>query len=84
MDIKQFLMIIISMVFINNFILAKFLGLCPFLGVSRQTKSAASMGFAVIFVMSFSAIITWLVYQFILVPYDLEYLRTICFILVIF
>jgi len=83
MDIRQFLMIIISMVFINNFILSKFLGLCPFLGVSRQTKSAFSMGLAVIFVMSLSAVITWLVYEFILIPFKLEYLRTVCFILVI-
>jgi len=77
------LSIIISMVFINNFVLSKFLGLCPFLGVSRQTKSALSMGLAVIFVMSLSAFLTWLVYRFILVPLNLVYLRTIVFILVI-
>lgn len=77
------LSIIISMVFINNFVLSKFLGLCPFLGVSRQTKSALSMGLAVIFVMSLSTLLTWLVYRFILVPLNLIYLRTIVFILVI-
>jgi len=71
------------MVFINNFILSKFLGLCPFLGVSKETKSALQMGYAVIFVMTLSAIITWLVYRFILIPFHLEYLRTISFILVI-
>ncbi|MFH1655080.1 MAG: RnfABCDGE type electron transport complex subunit A [Candidatus Omnitrophota bacterium] len=83
MNTYHVLTIIISMVFINNFILSKFLGLCPFLGVSRQTKAALSMSFAVIFVMTTSAIITWCVYRFLLIPYHLEYLRTICFILVI-
>lgn len=71
------------MVFINNFILSKFLGLCPFLGVSRQSKSALSMGLAVIFVMTSSGVITWLLYRFILVPFNITYLRTITFILVI-
>ena len=73
----------ISMVFINNFILSKFLGLCPFLGVSKQTKPAVSMGLAVIFVMTCSAIITSLVYAFVLVPFHMEYLRTLTFILII-
>ena len=83
MDIKIILPVIISMVFINNFVLSKFLGLCPFLGVSRQIKPALSMGLAVIFVMSMSGFITWLVYRFILIPFNLVYLRTIVFILVI-
>ena len=83
MDIKIVLSVIISMVFINNFVLSKFLGLCPFLGVSRQIKPALSMGLAVIFVMSMSGFITWLVYRFILIPFNLVYLRTIVFILVI-
>lgn len=83
MDLKIFFSIIISTVFINNFILSKFLGLCPFLGVSRNIKPALSMGVAVIFVMTLSAIITWLVYGFILVPLNIIYLRTITFILVI-
>ena len=77
------LFIIIGMVFINNFVLSKFLGLCPFLGVSRNIKPALSMGIAVIFVMTLSGIITWLVYRFILLPLNLIYLRTIVFILVI-
>lgn len=80
---EKFLMIAISMVFINNFILTKFLGLCPFLGVSRSTKPALSMGGAVIFVMTTSSILTWLIYRFILIPFGLEYMRTIFFILVI-
>ncbi|MCM8799168.1 MAG: RnfABCDGE type electron transport complex subunit A [Candidatus Omnitrophica bacterium] len=83
MDIKTILMIIVSMVFINNFILSKFLGLCPFLGVSRNIKPALSMGLAVIFVMTLSSIITWLVYRFLLLPLNITYLRTIVFILVI-
>lgn len=83
MSFQQFLSIAISMVFIQNFILSKFLGLCPFLGVSREVKPAISMGLAVIFVMTFSSIITWLVYRYILIPFNLTYLRTIFFILVI-
>ncbi|MFA5355841.1 MAG: RnfABCDGE type electron transport complex subunit A [Candidatus Omnitrophota bacterium] len=83
MDFKIFLTVIISMVFINNFILSKFLGLCPFLGVSRNIKPAMSMGMAVIFVMTLSGIITWLAYRFILIPFHITYLRTITFILVI-
>ena len=71
------------MVFVNNFILSKFLGLCPFLGVSKQIKPALSMGFAVIFVMTCSAVITWALYALILVPLHIEYLRTVGFILVI-
>ncbi len=83
MDFGKIAAIAISMVFINNFILSKFLGLCPFLGVSKQTKPAVSMGVAVIFVMVCSSIITWILYTFVLIPLRLEYLRTITFILVI-
>lgn len=83
MEISKILAIAISMVFVNNFILSKFLGLCPFLGVSKETKSAVSMGYAVIFVMTASAILTWLLYYFVLIPFHIEYLRTIVFILVI-
>ena len=83
MEWKIFLTIIISMVFVNNFILSKFLGLCPFLGVSRQIKPAMSMGMAVIFVTTLSGAITWLLYRFILIPLNITYLRTITFILVI-
>ncbi|MGE4357922.1 MAG: electron transport complex protein RnfA [Candidatus Omnitrophota bacterium] len=79
----QYLMIIISAVFINNFILTRFLGLCPFIGVSKETRPALSMGLAVTFVMTMASLITWLIYRFILIPYNLIYLRTISFILVI-
>lgn len=77
------LSIIITNVFVANFILNKFLGLCPFLGVSKSTKPALGMGLAVIFVMTASALITYLLYRYILVPFHLEYLRTVSFILVI-
>jgi electron transport complex protein RnfA len=75
--------IIITFVFINNFILSQFLGLCPFIGVSRKTDSAIGMGFAVIFVMSMASLATWAVYRLILVPLKIEYLQTISFILII-
>ena len=75
--------IIIGNIFISNLILFKFLGLCPFLGVSKQTKSAVSMGVAVLFVMLSSSLITWTVYRYVLVPFHIEFMRTICFILVI-
>ncbi len=75
--------IIITFVFINNFILVQFLGLCPFIGVSRNTDSAVGMGFAVIFVMSMASLATWAVYRLILVPLHIEYLQTISFILII-
>lgn len=75
--------IIVGNLFINNFILFKFLGLCPFLGVSKETKPAVSMGFAVIFVMVSSGIITWVVYRYLLLPLHMEYMRTVAFILVI-
>ncbi|MCM8778842.1 MAG: electron transport complex subunit RsxA [Candidatus Omnitrophica bacterium] len=79
----QYLMIIIGAIFINNFIFTRFLGLCPFIGVSKETKPALSMGLAVTFVMTMASLITWLIYRFILIPYNLLYLRTISFILVI-
>ncbi len=83
MDASKFISIMISMVFINNFILSKFLGLCAFVGVSKETKPALSMGLAVTFVTTMSSMITWLIYQYLLIPFDITYLRTISFILVI-
>ena len=83
MEYSRLLMIAISVIFINNFILSKFLGLCPFIGVSSQTRSAFYMGLAVMFVMTASSIITWAVYSFLLKPFHIEYLRTLAFILVI-
>ncbi|MDD3366967.1 MAG: electron transport complex subunit RsxA [Sphaerochaetaceae bacterium] len=75
--------IFITYIFINNFILTQFLGICPFIGVSKNSESAIGMGMAVTFVMGIASIITWLVYTFLLVPLDLVYLQTLSFILVI-
>ncbi|MDD3089706.1 MAG: RnfABCDGE type electron transport complex subunit A [Candidatus Omnitrophica bacterium] len=83
MDIAGFLTILISVIFVNNFILSRFLGLCPFIGVSKQLGPAVSMGLAVTFVITTASTITWFIYTFILLPFHLEYLRTISFILVI-
>lgn len=83
MDIASYITILISTVFINNFILSRFLGLCSFIGVSKQIRPAVSMGVAVTFVTTMASLISWLIYNFILIPYHLEYLRTISFILVI-
>lgn len=83
MDAGAIIAIIISTVFVNNFILSRFLGLCPFIGVSKNTVPAVSMGLAVTFVTTMASILTWLIYNFILIPYNMEYLRTLTFILVI-
>jgi electron transport complex protein RnfA len=83
MSVAQFLTIFISAVFINNVILSRFLGLCSFIAISKETRPALAMSFAVLFVTTSSSIITWLIYQFLLVPFNLTYLRTISFILVI-
>ncbi len=76
-------LIIISTVFVNNFVLARFLGLCPFMGVSRKIETATGMGMAVVFVMTVASAVTWNIQSFILNPFGLEYLQTIMFILVI-
>lgn len=75
--------IIITFVFINNFVLSQFLGLCPFIGVSKNVESAVGMGFAVTFVMALASLTTWAIQNLILVPLGLEFLQTITFILVI-
>ena len=80
---KEMLFVIVSAVLVNNFILSRFLGICPFIGVSDNTDSALSMGFSVIFVMTVSSAITHLIYYSILEPFNLTYLKTIAFILVI-
>ena len=79
----KLLLIIISAVLVNNFVLMRFLGLCPFLGVSRRVKTAIGMSGAVVFVMTMASVVTWLIYHFVLTPFDLVYLRTVTFILVI-
>ncbi|MCM8760769.1 MAG: RnfABCDGE type electron transport complex subunit A [Candidatus Omnitrophica bacterium] len=83
MNLSAFIAIAISTIFINNFILSRFLGLCPFIGVSKRTGPAISMGLAVTFVTTTASILTWLIYDLVLIPFHLEYLRTISFILVI-
>ena len=76
----QFLMIIVSAVFINNFVFVQFLGICPFLGVSKDFKSALGMGIAVTFVMTLTCLITYPIYTFLLVPLGLEFMEIIVFI----
>ncbi len=80
---KTLLLIAIGSALVNNVVLSQFLGLCPFLGVSKKIKTAAGMGAAVIFVITISSFLTALVYKFILVPLSLTYLNTIVFILLI-
>ena len=80
---SKLLLIIISAVLVNNFVLMKFLGICPFLGVSRRLKTAAGMSGAVLFVMTMASVVTWLIYRYILTPFHLVYLQTVTFILVI-
>lgn len=80
---KEILIILINAILIENFVLAKFLGICPFLGVSKKLDSAVGMSGAVIFVMVVSSAITSAVYTYLLVPFGLEYLQTIVFILII-
>ena len=79
----HYLELIIGAVFINNILLAKFLGNCPFLGVSKKMDTAVGMSAAVVFVLTLAGIITWVVERFLLVPFGLEYIRTLAFILVI-
>ena len=76
-------LILISTILVNNFVLVKFLGLCPFMGVSRKLETAIGMGFATTFVLTLSAALSYLVNEYLLAPLELEYLRTIAFILVI-
>ena len=83
MSVAQFLTIFISAVFIYNVILSRFLGLCSFVAISKETKPALAMSLAVMFVTTMSSIITWFIYRFLLIPFNLTYLRTISFILVI-
>ncbi len=73
----------ISSILINNYIFSRFLGICPFLGLSEKSSTAVGMGCAVTFVMTVSTAVTWCIYHFVLVPSGLEYLKTIAFILVI-
>ena len=80
---KELLIILVSSAIVNNVVLSQFLGLCPFLGVSKSVETAAGMGGAVVFVITIASFITGAIYQFILHPAGFEYLQTIVFILVI-
>lgn len=80
---KEMILLLLGASLINNVVLSQFLGLCPFLGVSRKTSTATGMGMAVIFVITVSSFITGLLYEFVLEPLGLVYLQTIVFILVI-
>jgi Na+-translocating ferredoxin:NAD+ oxidoreductase subunit A len=80
---SEFFVLIISTVFVNNFVLVKFLGLCPFMGVSNKTESAIGMSIATTFVLTLASGCSYIINHWILLPYNLEYLRTLSFILII-
>ncbi len=80
---KSYLLLLVSTVLVNNFVLVKFLGLCPFMGVSKKLETAVGMGMATTFVLTLSAVFSHLIETWILVPLDIQFLRTISFILVI-
>lgn len=80
---KELLLIAVGSAFVNNVVLSQFLGICPFLGVSKNVKTAGGMGGAVVFVISIASLVTSIIYKCILVPAHVEYLQTIVFILVI-
>ena len=81
--ISELLIISVGAILINNFVLVQFLGICPFLGVSKKVETASGMGFAVVFVMICASALTWLVQEYLLIPFGIEYMQTIAFILVI-
>ena len=80
---SELALIFVGAVFVNNFVLSRFLGICPFLGVSKKVDTALGMGMAVTFVMTIAAVVTWFIQYFILIPFEIEYLQTISFILII-
>lgn len=80
---REIIVIILGAVLVENFVLVRFLGICPFLGVSKKLNTAIGMSGAVIFVMTLASAFTWLVYEYLLAPFGLEYLQIIVFILVI-
>ena len=83
MDVKHLLFIILGAVFVNNYVLQRFLGICPFLGVSKKLDQASGMAIAVVFVMLLATAVTWPIQHFLLDPNGMGYLQTIVFILVI-
>lgn len=79
----EYIIIIISAIFVNNIVLAQFLGICPFLGVSNKIKTSLGMGGAVLFVMTLATIVTWLIMNYILIKFNIVFMQTIAYILVI-
>ena len=79
----EYLLIFIAAVFVNNIVLSQFLGICPFLGVSQKVNTSLGMSAAVAFVMALATLVTWIVQKYVLDPFELEYLQTLSFILVI-
>ena len=79
----EYILIFISAIFVNNIVLSQFLGICPFLGVASKVETSMGMGAAVTFVMALATLVTWCIQQYILVPFGIEYMQTITFILVI-
>lgn len=77
------ILLVLAGIFVNNYVLSQFLGICPFLGVSKKVETAAGMGMAVIFVMSLASAVTWVIYELVLTPLKLNFLYNIAFILVI-
>ena len=81
--LEQSLLILVSTVLANNFVLTRFLGLCPFMGVSNKIEGAIGMSVATVFVLTLSSVASYLLYQYLLLPWNVPYLATLCFILVI-
>jgi len=80
---QEYVLILIGTVLVNNFVLVQFLGLCPFMGVSKKTDAALGMGLATTFVLTLSSVLSYLIYSYLLEPFGLEYLQTIAFIIAI-
>jgi len=80
---NEYLLILVSTILVNNFVLVKFLGLCPFMGVSKKMDTAIGMGFATTFVLTLASITSYLINTYLLMPFELDYLRTIAFIVTI-
>ena len=83
MDFTRILSLAVGAILVENYVLVQFMGCCPFLGVSKKVETAGGMGMAVIFVMTIASAATWAINHFVLVPFDLEYMQTVAFILVI-
>lgn len=83
MTLFGFVSLALSAILVENFVLVQFLGICPFLGVSQKTETATGMGMAVTFVMTIASMLTWVINRYLLVPFELGYMRTVAFILII-